>query len=224
MSIVIAVIGLIEALGCGIAVFMVLSKGSSATGTAINTLNSEVESRRVLAAEVQENAQQLVDPAPLGAIATELALVNDNIRAEQGRITITQAELDTVEVRLRELEEIERELEASGIETQEELKVLQKKEKELRTKNEALQEKINLSVDALEKILGELNVSAQVQEQILAMKTQLLGSEQKIATLMEQIEQCNEQYFHMKKRYDALDIEYAQLYEKFTELEAATKA
>jgi hypothetical protein len=34
---------------------------------------------------------------------------------------------------------------------------------------------------------------------------------------MGEIQKGNDQYFILKKRYDALDIEYAQLYEKFAE-------
>ena len=47
----------------------------------------------------------------------------ESLKAERGRITITQAELETVETRLRELDEIERELEASALETKEELNI-----------------------------------------------------------------------------------------------------
>jgi len=52
------------------------------------------------------------------------------------------------------------------------------------------------------------------------MTSQLTMAEEKIDTLILQIEIGNEQYFTLKRRYDALDIEYAQLYEKFSESEA----
>jgi len=45
-----------------------------------------------------------------------------------------------------------------------------------------------------------------------------------LSALLLQVEQGNEQYFQMKKRYDALDIEYAQLYEKFSESDDSKKA
>jgi chromosome segregation ATPase len=56
-----------------------------------------------------------------------------------------------------------------------------------------------------------------MQEQITRAKSELLKTEQQIQTLLEEIQAGNEQYFILKKRFDALDIEYAQLYEKFAE-------
>jgi hypothetical protein len=49
------------------------------------------------------------------------------------------------------------------------------------------------------------------------MKAEIEKAEEQIETLLTQITAGNEQYFILKKRYDALDIEYAQLYEKFAE-------
>jgi chromosome segregation ATPase len=147
--------------------------------------------------------------------------ISESLKAERGRNTITQAELETVEGRLRELEEIERELEASGIETKEELKILNKKERELSNKNDALKEEIAASMQKVGELMSQMQVSAEMQAQVDEMKVDLLQTQDKIAMLLQQIEQGNEQYFILKKRYDALDIEYAQLFEKFSEAEAA---
>jgi hypothetical protein len=49
------------------------------------------------------------------------------------------------------------------------------------------------------------------------MKSELLRSEEKIQTMLNEIQQNNEQYFNLKRRYDALDVEYAQLYQQLTE-------
>ena len=147
-------------------------------------------------------------------------IASDTLKADRGRVTITQAELETVETRLRELEEIERELEASGTETAEELKILTKKEQELSAKNAALKEQIENSVKQMDALLNALQDNAAAQEQVLNMKTQLILTEQKTEEMVVQIELGNDQYFDLKRRYDALDIEYAQLYEKFSEAEA----
>jgi len=162
----------------------------------------------------------MVDLGTLQDLVQELHSIEEALKAERGRITITQAELETVESRLRELEEIERELEASGLETKEELNILQKKQAELESKNKALKKKLNEAVSQIDQLLGELEDNAQATEQITMMKTELLQTEEKVDMLLVQIEQGNEQYFILKRRYDALDIEYAQLYEKFAELEA----
>jgi chromosome segregation ATPase len=158
----------------------------------------------------------MIDVGSIRELISELGGLEESLKAERGRITITQAELETVETRLRELEEIERELEASAIETKEELNILKKKEKELRSKNDELKQRIAEATGGLEKLLSEVELSSQAQEQMTAMQTELLATQEKIDVLILQIEQGNEQYFILKKRYDALDIEYAQLYEKFS--------
>jgi hypothetical protein len=49
------------------------------------------------------------------------------------------------------------------------------------------------------------------------MRADLLKSEQQVETLMNEIQKGNEQYYISKRRYDALDVEYAQLYQQFME-------
>jgi chromosome segregation ATPase len=71
----------------------------------------------------------------------------------------------------------------------------------------------------MQQLMGELQLSAELTAQIQRMQTELLSSQEKVDTLSLNIEQGNEQYFILKKRYDALDIEYAQLFEKFSAAE-----
>lgn len=221
MIFVYIIIALIEAVGLVAGIYFGLSRMKGGAGDVMGKLNADTNERRAIVTQIEECVQKLVPLAEVRKIVGEIIVVQEALRAERGRTTISQAELETVEGRLRELEEIERELEASGIETQEELKILQKKEKELKAKNEALQTQIKDSLDKLQALMGEVEFSAQAQEQMANMKSELLRTEQQIETLVVQMEESNEQYFTMKKRYDALDIEYAQLYERFTETEAA---
>ena len=122
-----------------------------------------------------------------------------------------------IEVRLRELEEITRELEASTTETKEELKILQKKEDALKSKNYHLRVQIAETINKMETIMSEIEMSAQMQEQVLKLRGDLLQSEEQGQTLLNEIQRGNEQYFILKRRYDALDVEYAQLYQQFNE-------
>ena len=222
MSLMLIVIfGLIETAGAVGALYYLLQKQKvSSTGGAMTVL----EDRAKLVASLKEKLETLygsmVEMPSLIERAKELRAAQESLKAERGRITITQAELETIETRLRELEEIERELEASGIETKEELNILNKKQKDLTARNDALKSQIAASIQQLDQLLGQIEVSAQVQDQIQNMKGELLNTEQKITDLLTQIEMGNEQYFILKQRYDALDIEYAQLYEKFSEAEA----
>lgn len=203
------------------AIFFVAQKhGKKSVSADLGDLEKELERRTQLLAELEELSKALISSDELKAKARELIGVSEGLKAEKGRNTITQAELETVDSRLRELEEIERELEASGLEAKEELKILKKKEKDLLNRNEALKTQIQLSLDQMEQIFMEIELSSQAQEQVTAMKTELVTTQSKIDLLLLQIEQSNEQYFTYKQRYDALDIEYAQLYEKFSMSEA----
>jgi chromosome segregation ATPase len=69
----------------------------------------------------------------------------------------------------------------------------------------------------MEALMAEIEMTAQMQEQVNQMRSELLRSEEKIQTMLNQIQQSNEQYFNLKRRYDALDVEYAQLYQQFNE-------
>lgn len=196
-----------------------IAKTFGAIAASLGSLESALQQRETQIARVNELYEEMVDLGSLQKLIAEIRTYEESLKAERGRITITQAELETVEGRLRELEEIERELGASGLETQEELNILEKKQSDLRSKNEALKSRIAESLSQIEQIMQELEMSTQMVEQVMAMKTELLQTEEKISTLLIEIEQGNEQYFILKRRYDALDIEYAQLYEKFAEAE-----
>jgi chromosome segregation ATPase len=191
----------------------------SSGDTELKKLRHSAEELGTLTSKYEELYANMVDLNQMRVKAKELKLLRDSLKTERGRITITQAELETVETRLRELEEIERELEASSLETKEELGILQKKQAELNEKNAALKAQIEASSEQMQQLMGELQLSAELTAQIQRMQTELLSSQEKVDTLSLNIEQGNEQYFILKKRYDALDIEYAQLFEKFSAAE-----
>lgn len=219
-GVLIIVIALVEAGLIAGALYFHFSKSAGAAQQVLTNLDEILREREKIKAEIDELVGQLVPAEKIKEVGKELIEANEALKAERGRNTITQAELETVETRLRELEEIERELEASGIETKEELKILTKKQKDLAQKNDALKEQIAASLAQLDQVMSQMEMSAELVGQIDLMKTQLVMTQEKIDTLLMQIEQGNEQYFILKNRYDALDIEYAQLFEKFSEAEA----
>ena len=220
MDVMVVVLGLLEA-GVILGVLYAISmKRKTDVQGVVEKYREQLVTAEGLRDRFNSLFSEMVGADELVAKAREFQSLQESLKVERGRITITQAELETVENRLRELEEIERELEASGIEAKEELKILERKEREIREKNNALKDKINQSMAELDRVLGEIEVSAQIQEQIENMRTELLRTQQQIDTLLLQVEQGNEQYMILKRRYDALDIEYAQLYEKFAEVEA----
>ncbi len=215
--VVFIIVTFVEVAAFGAALFFIMKSGAAAGSSVIEDVQTHLQQRKDLLAQVEALSGEFVEFDQLKEQVKALRLAKEALKTERGRITITQAERETVEGRLRELEEIERELEASGIETKEELSILQKKEKDLRSKNDALKGQISNSVAQIEEIIAKVELTAQMQEQVQAMKTQMVQTEQQVDTLLLQIELGNEQYFILKKRYDALDIEYAQLFEKFSE-------
>jgi len=200
------------------------SAAGSQSSEAETTVAEELSLKRGLSEKLRELYGSMVDTNAARNKIREIKALQETLKAERGRITITQAELETVETRLRELEEIERELEASGLETKEELTILEKKHRELNGKNDVLKTKIADSMQEWDKLLKEIENNSQLLERAQAAKTELVNTEERVSTLMLQIEQGNEQYFILKRRYDALDIEYAQLYEKFSEAEQAVSS
>ena len=221
MPISLFIIALVEAsIVIGVLFFVMHSKQSSREHI-VGKLEAEVLTRKETIGELESLMRNTIEAAQLAEKTLTLTAIKEALKVERGRVTITQAELETVEDRLREFEEIERELEASGVEAKEELKILNKKAAELARKNDALKDQLSESNQALNELLKELEGNSQQQAHIEAIQTQILQTQEKVTTLLTEIEEATEQYFLLKQRYDALDIEYAQLYEKFSEAEAA---
>lgn len=224
LEISIVIFGLVGAAVVFGVMYAMIMKRKSDVMRSLKQLEDQLSEKQALLNSTEELFSQMVELPRAQLKVRELLAIQESLKVERGRITITQAELETIETRLRELEEIERELEASSIETKEELRILQKKQKELAAKNEALAQQIEESKDEISKLSKEIEISAEMQAEIDKMQSQLEQSQSQLATLLLQVEQGNEQYFVMKKRYDALDIEYAQLYEKFSESDDGKKA
>lgn len=217
MLILIAVIGLLEA---AIVAFLVFQRAKNSNNDRVKgyeLLQDEVQQKRDLWERVKGFRDELASEQELAQGAKQFLTAREALKAERGKATLSKAELDALEVRLRDLEEIGRELEASSTETREELKIHQRKEGELRSRNDALRNQIADSLTKMEALIAEIEMTAQMQEQVAIMKSELLRSEEKIQTMLNEIQQSNEQYFNLKKRYDALDVEYAQLYQQLTE-------
>ena len=220
MMIILILIGLLESAGIGYGLWVYGSKAARISVLNLSRLDQQYELKKDFQHQLERAKEQLIPFEELHEKVIALKGMKDLLRVEKGRVTITQAELETVEGRLRELEEIERELNASALETKEELKILERKEKELVVKNDQLKTQLASSMAQFDEIIGGLPASEETKSQVEDMKVQLGESTKQIDTLMEKIGSTNEQYFALKKRYDALDIEYAQLYEKFAETEA----
>lgn len=222
-GIVLIIVSLLISGGSAFLLAMIVKKNQSRMLERLESIKGTLTSKKEEREHVERIYSDMIDLGTMRSLAVEVKAAEDALRAEKGRITITQAELETVEGRLRELEEIERELEASGIETKEELNILQKKQEDLRSKNDDLKSRLSELKLQINEFLNTLEQNSAAAQQVMKMQSELAQAEEKIATLLVQIELGNEQYFILKRRYDALDIEYAQLYEKFSESAANEK-
>lgn len=217
MSGLVLVIAVVQSLLVGVFLFRRAMLEGQEASSGNEHVREELELKRELWGRLESLQREMANPQEYEKAKAEVNGIRETLKAERGRVIIAQAELESVEVRLRELDEVNRELEASALETKEELKMLQKREGDLKTKNEELRVQIADSTTKLEALMSEIEMSIQMQEQVKVMQADLLKSEQQVETLMNEIEKGDEQYFIAKRRYDALDVEYAQLYQQYVE-------
>lgn len=177
-------------------------------------LEEEVRKKKALLRRLAKNSVRLVTVERLQSLKEKSEKLEEDLRTEQGRLSITQTELNTIDVRLCELEEIERELENSSFEAAQELEHLRSFEKEISERNLALREQLESALSKVDLLLDELTHSTEAIEQLTRAKSQMIEVESKIAWYETEISEINHKYSVLKRAYDALDIEYAQLYEK----------
>lgn len=204
-------------IGFGV-IYMLLGKRFSADDEQLKrnlqVLKEEEETKVGILRELAEISLGYVTPEYFSQLDEQIKAAEEDLRAEKGRLTITEAELEAVDVRLRELEELKRELEMSGIDAIRELELLRAQERDIAAQNDALKNQLRSSLEQLDSLLEVLASSAEAVERLQSAKKELLESETKTQFYQEQIALLNQKYMGLKKAYDALDIEYAQLYEK----------
>ena len=73
-----------------------------------------------------------------------------------------------------------------------------------------------VSLQEIERMVGEVKMEDNLKDEILEIKNRLVETQIETQKLTEAHNLEKNQYVILKRRFDALDIEYAQLYEKFT--------
>ena len=185
--------------------------------TNLSVVKDEILSKKKLLEELAELSLGLISADNVDKLNQEIAKEEENLRSEKGRVTIAQAELEAVDIRLRELEEMERELESSNLEASRELEMLRSQEREVEVRNQKLREALESNLIQFDKLLHELANSAEAVARLNAAKTELIETQKKIEFYEGEISVINHKYMDLKRAYDALDIEYAQLYEKHSQ-------
>ena len=78
----------------------------------------------------------------------------------------------------------------------------------------SLQAQIDSALVQIDRLIQELSSSQEAVQRLATTKNDLLSAQQKVQYYTAEISALNKKYIDLKRAYDALDIEYAQLYEK----------
>ncbi len=221
---IVIIVTIVELGLVGFGLWYIFNQKIGAAYTSLTSLKEQILQRRKIKTDIEERAEKMISIEVLAFAVTQYRKIESEFESERTKVAIAQAEVDLSEKRLRELAEMEREIQNSRIDLEQELEALKTKESQLRDKNDKLKNEITDSMQHAEELIWEIELSSQIVEQVKFVKSHLLSTEEKIERLLIQIEEANKQFGNMKIRYDALDIEYAQLYEKSQAAENQNKA
>ncbi len=200
------------------AIYFVVSRGlfknAEKRQREVRFLENELAVKNEMLSKFAQFSVQLIRGDYVHNLQARVSTVAEDLKTEQKRAELTQSELLAQENRLRELDEIEKELEISNYEAAKELAELRAEEEKIAERNLKMRQELNDSLGKLDRLLVELQHSKEAVERLNHTKSELIAVEEKIDWFEREITEVNGKYAMMKNSYDALDIEYAQLYEK----------
>lgn len=139
-------------------------------------------------------------------------------RLIEGEMEIFKTEMGSLDGRSLELERIAKELERSHEESKQLVDKMRAEEAEIAERNMLLKEQLDDSLSKIDRLLIELKNSRVAVERLSRAKASLLDVQERIDWLETEILMVNSQQAALKNSYDALDIEYAQLYERQSDM------
>lgn len=173
---------------------------------------SVIETYRALAEELEMLESEIRSLIPAEDAVEIVSLLDeyDNIRKlERSKLNIANLEVTSLENRLREFTDIEQELESSSIETREIAKGFRATFEEVKQKVDSLRQTLPIFEESVNKLGLESAPEVSGINESLNKYDEFFDSAEKSIDVI-----CN-----LKSRFDALDIEFAELFEKFGELE-----
>lgn len=207
---------LLGSIGSAVLLMKKGKKGIETLRLNLENASGEYAIKEEVYTELAGFALGLVGKDEVSEMKKKVVEADNKLQTERGRVAITKAELASVEQRLCELEELERELENSAFEASQELSQLRGEEDEIRRLNEQLEAELNQSLDKLDSLLSEVSQNRELADALNATRTEMVESQRQLEWYQSEVKEINQKYLTLKKSYDALDIEYAQLYEKQT--------
>jgi len=156
-------------------------------------------------------------PAEEGYAFFELITeLQNSLNLEQSKINISSLELTVLEKRLREFSDLDQEFESSELETQELIKGFTTSLAELSSKLSQLE----FQLPVVNEALNELREVSDFEIFFSGMQSTLGEAILDFKSLTELFSQSFDLVRYLKVRFDALDVEFAELYERFGELDS----
>lgn len=199
-----------------VSVKVIASRGAVEKSQTENLVRAkkELETKNALLQKIATAVIGLTTVEKVAEASEGLAEYDAILGAEKGKQAIAEAEVEALDIRLRELEELRRELEVSNMDAIKEVEMLKAQERDMANTNLGIQDQLKNSFDQIEILVSMLSSNAKAVEQLNRSKAELMDVEKQIGFYEVEITKINKQYVTLKRAYDALDIEYAQLYEK----------
>lgn len=211
IAILLALLGALAVFGI---IFQSAKKIGGSQKADIEKLQKAVSEREILLDKVRNLSGELVSADEIGEKGRVLNAMRLASESESARFAILQAEIEAVEIRLRELEEIERELEAGTTDAVAELKGIENQLGDIGTKGDLVSGSLEKIQSLMAGLQGELSQAPEIKADAENVM-KIVGETNTITeNLLTFLKDAANGYHKLKLRYDALDIEYAQLFEK----------
>jgi len=182
--------------------------------TSLQRAEFELKTKQKILEDIAMSISGLVSTEDIDQYSKEIIALEEQSNSLKGKYAISEAEIEALDIRLRELEELRRELEVSKMDAIKEIEMLKAQERDISNQNAAINAQLKSSQEQLDILLDMLQSNSVAVEQLNKTKNEITNIEKKISYYEEEVARINQQYVGLKRAYDALDIEYAQLYEK----------
>jgi chromosome segregation ATPase len=123
-------------------------------------------------------------------------------------------QVETVKQKIADLDAITSDLRTSMLESSQEMEMLRTQENGLRDKTSELKKELDKVLKKCDQLMIDFSSSQDLVQALKKAKAEALESQDKIFWYQEKITEINMNYMQLKRVYDALDIEYTQLYER----------
>jgi hypothetical protein len=189
----------------------------------LRSATAELANKSDLETQLLDLYGQLLEFGDLANQVTELTKTKKRLADLDARFTQTQQKLDVAENRLRDLDEIDMELRNCAVELEEIEEKAAKKSADFRNKNQTLKTTLELVFSDAQPMLEEDGAPQQFRDTLHKFQESSPKLFGQFNIILDEVAGQYDAFLKFRKRYDALDIEYALLVSKVEEMEAAQK-